>query len=391
MTDAVEPGDAAAANPMAGDPMAALVAALPTQLVDTRRRLAGWTLPLAPGRPAIQAVVVCGMGGSAIAADIVAGALSDRAVLPITVVRSAHLPGWVGPDTLVVASSHSGRTRETRLAWQAARRAGARVVVVTAGEDFAAEARDAGAAVIAIPPGGPPRAALGHGIAAMLTVLEAAGAVPPGCDVGAAAAAQTVLDGAFGDALSPSALADALVERVPLLYAADALAPVARRWKGQLNENAKALAVTDTLPEMFHNTVVGFGHPSWLAERATAVFLGALDVALAGGEVGVQVIRSGSSDRAEAAARAEDVDRSDAHEHLGTAGMRTLLEDRGIASVRVVAPHPHGLAAALWLVSYGDVLSLALAARYTEAPTPIAAIDELKRRVGAAREGPRAG
>ncbi len=346
------------------DPMAALVAALPAQLSATRRRLAGWSLPGGPHRPP-HAVAVCGMGGWAIAADIVVGALANRASVPIAVVRGPQLPAWVGAETLVVASSHSGATAETRSAWENARGRGARIVVVTAGEAWAAEARASGAAVIEIPAGGPPRAALGHGIAAILAVLEAAGVIQPGCDAGAAAAAQAVLAGDVGGAPSPAVLADALVERVPLVYANEALAAVARRWKGQINENAKTLAVTDTLPEMFHNTVVGFGHPAWLPAQVVAVFLGAQPDAV-GSAFGSAF---GS------------VDAPDALERHGTAATLALLRGRGIPAFQITAPHPPGLAAALWLVAYGDVLSLALAERYGEAPTPIAAIDELKRRV----------
>ncbi len=35
------------------------------------------------------------------------------------------------------------------------------------------------------------------------------------------------------------------------------LAPVARRWKTQLNENAKTWAMWDELPELAHNSIVG--------------------------------------------------------------------------------------------------------------------------------------
>ncbi len=62
--------------------------------------------------------------------------------------------------------------------------------------------------------------------------------------------------------------------RLPFLYAGAAcLAPVARRWKGQLNENAKIQAVASWLPEMNHNEIVGWSALDEVRARAQLVFL----------------------------------------------------------------------------------------------------------------------
>ena len=46
--------------------------------------------------------------------------------------------------------------------------------------------------------------------------------------------------------------------RLAVVYGAGPTAPVARRWKGQINENAKAPAFWNELPELDHNELMGW-------------------------------------------------------------------------------------------------------------------------------------
>src|SRR6059036_2353193 len=84
------------------------VASLPEQL--TRGLAIGGNLgPLAVGRR----VTVVGMGGSAIAGEILASWLAAERGLPLDVVKDFSLPPEVGDGDLVVAVSYSGNTLET--------------------------------------------------------------------------------------------------------------------------------------------------------------------------------------------------------------------------------------------------------------------------------------
>jgi glucose/mannose-6-phosphate isomerase len=56
-------------------------------------------------------------------------------------------------------------------------------------------------------------------------------------------------------------LAGQLVGRLVTVIGSDVLAPVARRWKGQINELAKAWGSYDTLPEADHNSLAGSHNP----------------------------------------------------------------------------------------------------------------------------------
>ena len=82
------------------------------------------------GRP--RAVVVVGMGGSAIAGDVLAAVAGPALPVPVVVHRDFGLPGWVGPMDLVVAVSCSGETAETLSALEEAVRRGCRLLVVGA-------------------------------------------------------------------------------------------------------------------------------------------------------------------------------------------------------------------------------------------------------------------
>ncbi len=212
----------------------------------------------------VKSVALCGMGGSAIAGDIVAGALSERLVVPFGVVRDYYLPGWVGEDTLTILSSYSGTTEETlTCAMQATERA-ALCVSITSGGKLAAEYAEQGVPVVPVPQGLQPRAALLRVLVPVVVLLERCEAITAsGADLDEAR--QTVADAVA--ALAPEVptesnpakqLAHQLLGAVPMIWGSEVTTAVARRWKTQLNENAEVPAFWSDLPELDHNEIVGF-------------------------------------------------------------------------------------------------------------------------------------
>ena len=119
--------------------MLGLVEEQPAHLTDALWRVesAGIEAQDAPG-----GLAVCAMGGSAIGADIAAGAIGRRGKRPMITLRGYELPPWVGADTAVLCSSYSGNTEETLATYAAAREVGARRIVVTTGGKLAELARD---------------------------------------------------------------------------------------------------------------------------------------------------------------------------------------------------------------------------------------------------------
>jgi glucose/mannose-6-phosphate isomerase len=218
-------------------------------------------------------LVVCGMGGSAIGADLARGAIGDRARRPLVTSREYEPPSWVSEDTLVLCSSYSGETEETLAAYDAAGDRGAPRVVMTTGGRLAEAAREDGVPVIGVPSGMQPRAAVAYMTVGALEAAALAGVTDSLRDeVDAASALLRELAEEWrpdGDAESePKRLARALQGQVPVVYGAGLTAPASVRWRSQLNENAETPAFDGVVPEMDHNEICGWGQPTF-----TAIFL----------------------------------------------------------------------------------------------------------------------
>ena len=143
---------------------------------------AGYTAGKAvTGLPALEgvtSVVFCGMGGSAVAGDILKQAFRERLIAPVDVNRSPILPAYAGRNTLVIVSSFSGETSETLSAAREAVARGCRMLAITSGGSLGGLCADNGVAAASVPAGFQPRAALGYLTFAMLGALESAGLVP---------------------------------------------------------------------------------------------------------------------------------------------------------------------------------------------------------------------
>jgi glucose/mannose-6-phosphate isomerase len=208
-------------------------------------------------------LVVAGMGGSAIGGALARAVIGDRAARPIAIARGYALPPWTTSDTTVLCASYSGDTEETLAAYEAAGVIGARRVVCTTGGELAKAARADGVAVVPLPGGYQPRAAVGYGLVVSLEVAALAGVCEPlhtEIDVAAAHAGELIAE--WGPEADEDSLAKALARRlhgtVVQVAGADLTAPVAYRWKTQLNENSKLPAFAAELPELDHNEIVGW-------------------------------------------------------------------------------------------------------------------------------------
>src|SRR6185437_9241137 len=222
-------------------------------------------------------LIVAGMGGSAVGGALARAALGDRASRPITLARDYALPAWTTPDTTVLCASYSGDTEETLAAYEAAGALGARRIVATTGGELANAARSDGVPVVPVPGAFQPRVAVGYSLVIALEVAALCGAgdrLHAEIDVAAAhaerLAAEWAPDGPE-DSL-PKQLARAVHGTVPQIAGAGLTAPIAYRWKTQINENAKAPAFAGELPELDHNEIAGWAGAAELG-RFSAVFL----------------------------------------------------------------------------------------------------------------------
>ena len=130
-------------------------------------------------KDSLRQIVICGMGGSAIGADLVSAAVMDTCPVPIIVHRDYSLPGFAkGPGTLVICSSHSGNTEETLDAFDAALKNGCRVLAVATGGTLSEKAKEAGFPVWKFEHNGQPRAAVGFSFGLLLGALNRLGLIP---------------------------------------------------------------------------------------------------------------------------------------------------------------------------------------------------------------------
>jgi glucose/mannose-6-phosphate isomerase len=308
--------------------MRGLAIELPSQLRTGFAR--GAELESAIRRDARLAVAV-GMGGSGVAAELVRAVTEPEIDLALGVVRGPSIPRWVGPRTLVLLTSYSGTTWETLAAYDAAGRQGAHRVTVSAGGELAQRAERDRVPHLQLPPGLPPRVAVGYLVGGLLGLLD--GFFPESNETRLARATERLgaLQSRFiSDRGEPARLARAVGPRLISIYAPGELDAVAHRWATQVEENGKRLAEHATIPEVLHNAVAALkaSPPSIARERAIVL----LERSRGQGPVH----------------RAAD--------HVGA-----LARRRGFIARRVVLEPDDRLEAVLTGVSFGDHFSLALA------------------------------
>lgn len=330
--------------------MLAEIDGLPDQL-ETAWKL-GSQLEL-PSFSGINQVLVAGMGGSAIGADLLAAYIEPLSRIPLFVQRDYTLPAWAtGSQTLVIASSHSGNTEETLSVFEQALQAGCQILVISTGGKLAENASSAGIPVWKFDHTGQPRAAVGFSFGLLLALFSRQGWIPDqASEIADALAAmrdqQSKLRADVPTVQNPAKRqAGQLMGRWVMILGSGLLAPVARRWKGQLNELAKAWGQFEALPEADHNTLAGINHPEEMLTNTLVVFLRA------------------ASDHQRNRQRSELTQQSFMVAGLGT----DFYIAKGSSRL-----------AQLWTaIHYGDYTGYYLAMAYGVDPTPIPAISSLK-------------
>jgi glucose/mannose-6-phosphate isomerase len=245
--------------------MLAEIDGLPDQL--QKAWALGFTQPL-PDLKDIQSIVISGLGGSAIGADLVTASVSSTIRVPVTVHRDYGLPAFArGKQTLVICCSHSGNTEETLDAFESALKNGCSIIDISTGGELAKRASEKNIPVWRFSHTGQPRAAVGFSFGLLLALFTRLTLIPdPSKDIAEAITmmkkSQEHLRTDVPTVNNPAKrYAGQLMGRWVTVVGAGALTPVARRWKGQINEIAKAGANFEFLPEADHNALAGTLYP----------------------------------------------------------------------------------------------------------------------------------
>ena len=248
---------------------------LSKQVRDAWQITKGAQLP--PAYADVRNITLAGMGGSAIGGDFAASLLADDLLIPMSIHRDYGLPKYIGRDSLVIVSSYSGNTEETLSSFQEAQKRGAKVLALTTGGKIGELARAANYPVVTFSYKAQPRAALGYSLGLVLGCLVKMGFVRDlGADIDAALSdlakiEERVHEGARTN--DAKRLAAELYGRVIFAYGAGVMGVMARRVKGQWNENSKNWSAFDVMSELNHNAVVGFPHPPVARDALTVLLL----------------------------------------------------------------------------------------------------------------------
>jgi glucose/mannose-6-phosphate isomerase len=239
----------------------------------------GATLKLSRTYQGIKNIVFAGMGGSAVAGDIVSLLAAPTLRIPAIVIRTYTLPAWVSSDTLVILLSYSGNTEETLAAFEDAHAKRASIIGISSGGCLTKKLIEHGYDRIAIPGGLPPRASPGYLAIPLLYVLHYVHLIPERfiIELKDASNLLKIYRAAWSQVSGTNEtwqIAKTIYTSYPLLYGeADSTSVIARRWRSQLAENSKMLASCHDLPELDHNEIVGFESNPELLQRFGVIWL----------------------------------------------------------------------------------------------------------------------
>ena len=248
--------------------MRELISNFPNQLREAMS--IGTSTPLREADKTFDNVLITGLGGSGIAGTIIAELTAQHVKIPVTVNNDYFIPAFVGPRTLVIASSYSGNTEETLEAFEHARKQGAHIVCITSGGKIAQLADEYGFDKIVIPGGMPPRSCFGYSLTQQFIIFSHFGLINQAM-VDALKGVPDFLDANLTEIMKKAEeLTNLLYGRMPVIYAGAGTGGVAIRFRQQVNENAKMLCWHHVLPEMNHNELVGWAGGD--DEKAVVVF-----------------------------------------------------------------------------------------------------------------------
>ncbi|MGH2447907.1 MAG: bifunctional phosphoglucose/phosphomannose isomerase [Chloroflexota bacterium] len=261
------------------DDMYRRIAELSAQM-DVAWRLADHAdLPASYGQT--DHVLIAGMGGSAIGGSLLESYTARQMTVPVSVWRNYGLPAWVDQNTLLIAVSYSGSTEETISAFREGQARGAKLLAISTGGEIERLAREFSAPVLKFQYPAKPRATVGYLFTPLVRIMERLGLLGRQQeDFDDALSTARRMEREYGGDMPASEnaakrLAQACVTKAVVIYGADYLSAVARRWKTQMNENAKSWSFFAEFPELDHNAIVGYEYPKGLGAAIEVIMLDA--------------------------------------------------------------------------------------------------------------------
>lgn len=208
----------------------------------------------------ISSIIICGMGGSAISADLLGCILYDELKISLSVIRDYNLPNYIDNNTLAIISSYSGNTEETVSCFNEALKRKCKIVSVSTGGQVKNIADENNIPWIKLQEGFQPRFALGASLFTVLKILQSLKLITQQDDFVNKVKILWERNGNEYSKEENHALksAEELVGFIPVIYTSEKYKPVGYRLKCQFNENSKLHSFNNVIPEMNHNEIIGW-------------------------------------------------------------------------------------------------------------------------------------
>tara|TARA_B110000438_G_scaffold172521_1_gene164908 strand:+ start:2098 stop:3039 length:942 start_codon:yes stop_codon:yes gene_type:complete len=279
-------------------------------------------------------LIISGMGGSGISGLIASALFNINGKLQIVPWTNYDLPKWVNRNDQIICISYSGNTAETLSAANKAIEIGCKLDVITTGGELEKLAIQNNLDITKIESGHQPRAALPLLLKPLLYKIGM-----PNLDEQIKEVYELELD-----VKEAKKIAKKIGGKLPCIYSNGLLTPVGYRWRCQIEENAKVLAMNHEIPEMNHNEIVGWTN----APKNMAVIL----------------IRDNNESRT-------IMNRINATKNIA-------WDSKGIEVTEIHAKGKHPLTRIISMILLGDLVSIELAKLNSIDPTPVRIIEDLK-------------
>lgn len=252
--------------------MKKLIEGFTRQLSDALRL--GQAVDLVRPGSDIRNILISGMGGSGIGANLIESLTFGRIPIPITVNKGYNIPQFVSPHTLFIACSYSGNTEETLSAIQKALLKRAHIICITSGGKMLEVAKEYNLHYIQLPAGSSsPRAMLSYMMTSLLYALYHTNLIGAAFIKETENAIEYLDRGEKAIQAQAELIAKKIAGKLPIIYCDGRLEAMAVRFQNQLNENSKHMAHVNTFPEMNHNEIVGWIHPKNILAQCQVIYL----------------------------------------------------------------------------------------------------------------------
>jgi glucose/mannose-6-phosphate isomerase len=233
----------------------------------------------------VNKIVFAGMGGSAIAGDLIRDWLDLDVSVVMEAVRGYHLPAYVDEETLVFLISYSGNTEETLSCMLDALRKGCRIVSISSNGALARVNKTLGLPVIGLPKMAAARVSFPYLFAPIPYILSRLDILPiENVERELSETTKTLdklakeyaIDVPFEKNLAKKAALQ-IFGTVPVIYSYGPYRSVGLRFKTQVNENCKLPARCDFFPELNHNEIMGWEASKRILRHYTLILLRSSD------------------------------------------------------------------------------------------------------------------